>query len=240
MIPLGTSVRSSRLSMAVWVIIVANVWVFLWQVGLGPTAREQVVIALGVVPRREVLALAEVPADWRAWLLPMLTSQFLHGGLAHIASNMIFLWVFGPPLENRMGARRFFVFYVLCGIAASQAQVVAHLSSTTPMIGASGAIAGVLGAYLLLYPRSRVILMVPIFIIPYFFELPAVLFLGVWFLMQLSFGLLGQTQEGGVAWWAHVGGFVAGLGLLFVFLDRAHLGHAPLHYRDPRVRHLPY
>ena len=152
---------------------------------------------------------------------------------------MLFLWVFGDGVENRLGHSRFLIFYLLCGIFASQMEVFMHPSSGTPMIGASGAIAGVLGAYLILYPRSFVIVMIPIFIFPFFFEVPTFLFLFIWFFQQILSGVLftlkGWSDKGGVAWWAHVGGFVSGALLIFLFLDRKHLG-----YRQRRYDELGY
>jgi membrane associated rhomboid family serine protease len=148
--------------------------------------------------------------------------MFLHGGWLHIIGNLWTLWIFGDNVEERMGSGRFVVFYVLCGLAASITHVLTNAQSTVPAVGASGAIAGVMGAYFFLFPYSRVIVVIPILIFPFFFELPAVIYLGVWALTQVFSGTLsiasGNVQVGGVAWWAHVGGFGAGLILHFLFV----------------------
>ena len=148
--------------------------------------------------------------------------MFLHGGWVHLLGNMLYLWIFGDNIEDKLGHARFIVFYLLCGIGAAVGQIAANPLSDVPMVGASGAIAGILGAYMLLFPRSRVVTLVPIFFFFYFIEIPAILFLGLWFLMQFLYGTLTLSTEtsvsgGGVAWWAHVGGFITGAGLVFPF-----------------------
>jgi membrane associated rhomboid family serine protease len=146
--------------------------------------------------------------------------MFLHGGWLHLIGNMWVLYLFGDNVEDRMGPARYLAFYLLCGLAASLTHYAINPGSTVPTLGASGAISGVLGAYLLLFPTARVITLVPVFIIPFFFEIPAVVYLGFWFVMQLFSGTLslaGAEPPEGVAWWAHVGGFVTGMALLPVF-----------------------
>jgi membrane associated rhomboid family serine protease len=143
--------------------------------------------------------------------------MFLHGGWMHIIGNMLYLWIFGNNVEDAMGHRRFIVFYLLCGIAAALAQALPNPSSEVPMIGASGAISGVLGAYLLLYPHARVLVVIPIFFYPYTVRIPAGWVLGFWFLMQVASSLSAPEQQGGVAWSAHIGGFVAGMALIPLF-----------------------
>ncbi len=152
---------------------------------------------------------------WDRWA-PVFTSMFLHGGWLHLIANMWALWLFGDNVEDALGHGRFLVFYLACGVVANIAQSAVDVLSTTPSLGASGAIAGVLGAYLLFYPTARVLTLIPIFIFPWFVELPAVVFLGLWFFAQLSGGLAslgtaGGSTGGGIAFWAHVGGFVSGL-----------------------------
>jgi membrane associated rhomboid family serine protease len=158
------------------------------------------------------------PATW----VTLFTSMFMHGGLLHLGGNMLFLWIFGNNVEDSMGPIKFIVFYVLGGLAAIAAQVVIDTGSTVPTIGASGAVAGVLGGYLLLYPHARVVTVV--FIIFFFtiLELPAILFLGIWILQQALFGYLdlAGSSEGGVAYFAHIGGFVCGLALIRLFARR--------------------
>jgi membrane associated rhomboid family serine protease len=156
----------------------------------------------------------------------VVTSMFLHGGLAHLLGNMWFLWIFGDNVEDAMGPVRFAVFYLLCGLLATATHVAADPHSQIPMVGASGAIAGVLGAYLVLYPRHRIVSLVFLFVFVSMVHLPAWLWLGFWFVMQFF------TESGQVAWLAHVGGFLAGLALLHLFLigrplRRSRLGVAP-------------
>lgn len=193
---------------------------FFWQLSLGADAA-RAVYGLGAIPavlfESRVLSpeLTLVPT----WLTPF-TSMFIHGGWMHIIGNMLYLWIFGNNVEEAMGHLRFAAFYVLCGVAAVFAQALTNIDSTTPMIGASGAISGVLGAYLLLYPHARVLVVVPIGFFPYTTRLPAGWVLGFWFLLQLLSSLLTAEAQGGVAWSAHVGGFVAGMALLPLFRGR--------------------
>ena len=197
-------------------IIVVNVLVFLWELSLGASGQLDAAIELfGFVPRRFFgwQQAGGAPLDpWR--FLPLVTANFLHGGWLHIIGNMWFLGVFGDNVEDRLGHFRFLLFYLLCGAASMLVQGAVLPDSRVPAIGASGAIAGVLGAYLVLYPGARVRTLVFIFLV----DLPAVVFLGVWFLSQLLNGTASLTPgagvaASGVAWWAHVGGFVVGMGL---------------------------
>ncbi len=206
-------------------LMIANVLVFLWQhLLLSPEAGERIVYSLGVIPAvltgREALPaeLALLPAP-----ATILTSMFMHGGFLHLAGNMLYLWIFGNNVEEAMGRVRFLAFYVLCGVAAVFAQVLPNPGSIVPMIGASGAISGVLGAYLLLYPRARVLLGLPLgFLIVQLGRFPAGWVLVAWFVMQLLMGGMNATRhaEGGVAFGAHIGGFVAGLLLVTLFKRR--------------------
>jgi membrane associated rhomboid family serine protease len=154
--------------------------------------------------------------------LTLLSSMFVHGGWMHLLGNMLFLYIFGDNVEDRLGHGSYLVFYLLCGAGASLVQVYAQQNSVAPLIGASGAISGVLGAYFLLYPRARVLTLIPLFVFFPVVELSAFFFLGFWFLLQFIQGALaaagGDAAAGGVAWWAHAGGFVAGAVLLPVFL----------------------
>ena len=167
-----------------------------------------------------VFAYGLIPAEF-SWVT-LFTSMFLHGGWLHIIGNMWFLWIFGDNVEDRMGHGRFVVFYLLCGIAAALAQTMMAPGSEIPMVGASGAIAGVMGAYFVLYPRSRIVTLVPLFVFMQIMEVPAILFLGIWFLMQFISGVgtvttLAAREAGGVAFWAHVAGFVTGVAAVLVF-----------------------
>jgi membrane associated rhomboid family serine protease len=194
-------------------IIVINVLVFFWELSLDPRQLDAAIEVLGFVPRRFFgwEQAGRAPLDpWR--FLPLLTANFLHGGWLHIIGNMWFLGVFGDNVEDRLGHLRFVIFYLLCGAASMLIQGLVIPGSRIPAIGASGAIAGVLGAYLILYPSARVRTLVIIFIV----DLPAVVFLGVWFLTQLMNGSASLSPTAaeaaaGVAWWAHIGGFVVGM-----------------------------
>jgi membrane associated rhomboid family serine protease len=155
--------------------------------------------------------------------LRVLYAMFLHGGWAHILGNMLYLWIFGDNVEDRMGHGRFVIFYLLCGWVASYAHVWSMPTSTIPSLGASGAIAGVLGAYICLFPHARVVTLIPLGIFTDLVQLPAVIVLGLWFVQNFFSGMLSITQTaqgGGVAWWAHIGGFVAGLVLVWLFQSR--------------------
>jgi membrane associated rhomboid family serine protease len=201
--------------------IIACILVFLWQVSLGAPGFEAAVFRLGVVPA-SLFGLK--PLAQELYLVPpgltLLTSMFLHGGWMHLIGNMLYLWIFGNNVEDAMGHVRFVLFYLLCGIVAALAQALPHPDSTIPMIGASGAISGVLGAYLLLYPRARVLVLVPLGYYTRLVHLPAMYVLGFWFVLQLINSALLTQTGGGVAWGAHIGGFVAGMALIPLFKRR--------------------
>ena len=220
MIPIRDTVRSRTVPGITILLIAANVWVFAYEVSLGPRV-ESFVRAWALIPVEfsRWVSLGGHPGDaWR--FVPLISSMFLHGGWAHVIGNMWFLWIFGDNVEDRLGHKRFLIFYLLCGVSAAAAQIYAAPTSALPVVGASGAVAGVLGAYFVTYPRSRVLTLVPIFIFPWFVEVPALVFLGLWFLMQFLTGIAElnvQTAHGaGVAWWAHVGGFATGIVLCVV------------------------
>ncbi len=193
--------------------------VFLWQLGLDAAALQHAFLSLGAVPALLTGDARLEPGFTRvpAWAT-VLTSMFLHGGWLHLGGNMLYLWIFGDNVEDALGHFRFAVFYVICGVAAVAAQVLPEPQSQVPMVGASGAISGVLGAYLLLYPRARVLVAIPLGLYLDVRRLPALLVLILWFLVQLASSLLGAGHEG-VAFRAHIGGFVAGL-MLAPFLRR--------------------
>jgi membrane associated rhomboid family serine protease len=212
--PIRDTVPSRHAPVMTGVLIGLNVVVFLYELALGPQQLEQVFYLFGIVPARFsnpewALQVGFPPGGWWSFL----TSMFLHGGFLHLAGNMWFLWIFADNVEDRTGPFRFLAFYLLCGLIAGQVHWLTNVGSKVPTVGASGAIAGVLGAYFVLYPRSRVLTLIPVFFWPLFVELPAVVFLFLWFLLQLFSGtavLLSAEQVGGVAWWAHIGGFLAG------------------------------
>jgi hypothetical protein len=189
-------------------LIAANVAVFVYQLTLPPHLSKAFLLSFSEIPNR-LPALLAGHATWRAALLPLVTSMFLHGGLLHLAGNMLFLWVFGDNVEDALGHFRYLFFYFACGIAAGLLHIFMNLHSALPALGASGAISGVMGAYLILFPRSRVLTLVFVILVP----LPAVLVLGWWFVLQFLGGMesLGMRAGGGVAWWAHVGGFLTGI-----------------------------
>jgi membrane associated rhomboid family serine protease len=224
MFPLRDTIPHTRPPVIIWVLILLNGLMFALELMLSPAQRETLFYLFGLVPARfehpHWAASVGFPAD-SYW--PFLTSMFLHGGWLHIIGNMWFLWIFGDNVEDRMGPARFLVFYLLCGVIAAVVHVRVLPDSTLPTVGASGAIAGVMGAYLVMFPRARIITLVLIVFWPLFFELPAVVFLGIWFLIQFFSGtaaLFSAQQVGGIAFWAHVGGFGAGVALHQVFLAR--------------------
>lgn len=212
MFPLQDTVQSRGVPLVTWGIILLNGLVFLYELALPPEALEQLIAELGLIPARLG---SEPEAYWTVF-----TCMFLHGGWMHFISNTWMLYLFGHAVEDRMGAVRYLTFYLLCGLAASGTHYLASPASSVPTIGASGAIAGVLGAYFVLFPLARIITLVLVFIFPVLIEVPALVYLGIWFASQVFSGTLAvanpQSYEG-VAWWAHVGGFVAGMVLLPVF-----------------------
>jgi membrane associated rhomboid family serine protease len=224
MIPLRDLNRTRHVPWMVWTIISACVVVFLQELTLPAALQERFFYVFGFVPRRLVdprwaYAVGFPPGAGTS----VLTSMFLHGSFAHLLFNMWTLAVFGDNVEDRMGGFRFLVFYLLCGVAAALTHLVVNPDSELPTIGASGAIAGVLGAYLFLYPHARIITFIPVFFIPYFVEVPAAVFLFMWFLIQVLSGwasLFLPENVGGVAWWAHVGGFLFGAATFPLFLRR--------------------
>jgi rhomboid family protein len=205
-IPLRDTIPSRRFPFVNVALIGLNCVCFLFEVSLGDDLTSFIQL-FGLVPARfHVLSAAGV--------IPLFSSMFLHSGWLHLLGNMLFLYIFGDNVEDRLGHARYLFFYLLSGAAAGLAQAYSMADSLVPMIGASGAIAGVSGAYFLFFPTARVVTLVPIFFFIQIVEIPAVVFLLLWFLMQLFYGVAagtGQQAVGGVAWWAHVGGFVFGM-----------------------------
>jgi membrane associated rhomboid family serine protease len=200
MIPLRDTIPSHRIPVVNYALIALNVSVLAYEVSLGEDA-EAFVFTYGLIPREFAFS-------------NLVTHMFLHGGLLHLLGNMVYLHIFGDNVEDRLGHVRFLCFYLLCGITAGVTQVVVNPTSGVPMVGASGAIAGVSGAYLLFFPHARVLTIVPVFIFLQLIEIPAVFFLVIWFVWQLLSGVatLGERSAmGGVAFWAHIGGFIAGM-----------------------------
>jgi membrane associated rhomboid family serine protease len=214
-----------------WLLIATNCLMFLLQNSLSPADLEEFLRDFALIPARYTAGFVDGDVSV-ADLFPFFTMMFLHGGWLHLILNMWTLWLFGPTVEDRLGHGRYLAFYLACGLAASIAHVVFNPTSIVPALGASGAIAGVLGCYMRLFPMARVVVVVPIIFIPLFFEVYAFVFVGLWFLVQLFQGtaeLLLGISAGGVAWWAHVGGFVAGLALgpLLVQSERIYRAYYP-------------
>ncbi len=205
-----------------WLIVV-NVVCFAYEFGLGAEL-DGFIRLYGFVPARFMAAQAENVLDLTRFM-PVFSSMFLHGGILHLVSNMWMLWIFGDNVEDSMGHSRYLLFYLLCGTVSVLAQAMANPASPLPLVGASGAISGVLGAYFLLYPGARILTLVPVFVFFYMIELPAFIFLGFWILLQVLQGYAYQVAAngasvGGVAWWAHVGGFTAGVLLVRLFKEK--------------------
>ena len=213
MIPLRDSAGAPRLSPVNLTLIAVNVAVYGHEAWLGPAA-DQLITRYGMIAVR-VAALGSItPLAWGQPILSLLTALFLHGGVLHLAGNMLYLFIFGPAVEARFGRKQYFFFYLAAGVAGNLAMVFIDPNARTPVIGASGAIAAVLGAYFVLYPRERILTILPIFLWIEFIEVPVVLYLLLWFGLQLYSALQNgafQSLAGGVAWWAHIGGFMFGL-----------------------------
>ncbi len=199
-------------------VIGSCILVFLWQRSLGQEGGQAAVYALGFIPA-VLFGSADLPAQliWVPSPVTIFTSMFLHGGILHLAGNMLYLWIFADNVEDSMGHGRFVVFYALCGVAAAFAQAAPEIGSTIPMIGASGAVSGIMGAYVLLYPRAKILVVVPLVVVLYTMRLSAIVVLGIWFAGQLLSSLAAPAAGGGVAFRAHLGGFVAGLLLIRLF-----------------------
>jgi len=210
MFPIRDITPSKNYPIVTVALIVINGLVFLYQLSLGPQV-EQLFFEYGLVPVRYTGA-TRLPVSSPAFYpLTFISFMFLHGGVLHLLGNMWSLWIFGDNVEDHMGPLRYLVFYIACGILSGITHLFFNLDSKIPTIGASGAIAGIMGAYFLLYPRARVLTLVPVLIIPLFFELPAFIFLGLWLLIQFVSAAGSGGMVGGVAWWAHIGGFVVGM-----------------------------
>lgn len=215
MIPLADNNPTHRTPVLTWLTIALCLTAFAGQM-LGPFGFEWSVQAYGLIPARLFGAPPAVPGSAEAYAT-LFSSMFLHGGIMHIAGNMLYLWVFGDNIENDLGPVKFLLLYLLSGLAAAGAQILTGPMSPIPMIGASGAISGVLGAYLVLHPKQPITVLIPNMGLT---RLPALTVLGMWFGYQLLYGLMSDPSTGGVAFWAHVGGFVAGVILVFLLRPR--------------------
>lgn len=216
MFPIRDDVPSRTYPYATLGIILLNVVIFMIQFGqrlTDPAGAAASISTFGLVPA--------VVAEGRVY--PFLTSMFMHGGWFHLIGNMWYLYIFGDNVEDRLGHGRFVVFYVACGLLGNLGHFLFNSSSAVPAVGASGAVAGVLGAYLLSYPMARILVVIPIFLFFHFLTVPALVVLGFWFIIQLASGAISLTRAGiygGVAWWAHIGGFVGGIAILNLFRPR--------------------
>jgi membrane associated rhomboid family serine protease len=214
MIPLKNLDPRRSFPIITLLIVAVNVIVFVHQLSLPPKAADAFVRAYGLIPFKISMALAGQRYTLADALIPVFTCMFLHGGFLHILGNMWFLWIFGANVEDRLGPIQYLVFYLVCGIGSGLAQVAFSWGSKVPSIGASGAISGILGAFIVFFPGSRILTFVFILLLP----IPALVFIGLWFLVQFlsgveSLGLPASASMGGVAWWAHIGGFLLGVAL---------------------------
>ena len=219
MIPLKDMTPRQSFPVMTLAIIGINIAVFIHQITLPGPAGDAFIRTYGLVPSHISLALAGRHYTLVQALIPLFTCMFLHGGFLHIIGNMWFLWIFGANVEDRMGPLPYLIFYLICGIGSGVSEVAFSWGSHIPSIGASGAISGVLGAYIVLFPKSRILTLVPLLIIFFLWKIPAAVFIGLWFLMQFVSGVasLHSLDNGGIAWWAHVGGFLLGMLLVKAF-----------------------
>jgi len=223
LIPLRDTIPSKSFPIVNFLLIVINVAIFIYEiVALNSRQAELMIFDYGLVP--DQIRLSEVNSiyEFRTEVFrPFFTNMFLHGGWGHLISNMWILFIFGDNVEDRMGKGRYFLFYIACGLIASFTHFILHRNSPIPAIGASGAISGVMAAYMLMFPKSTIVSLVPIIIIPLFLPIPAVIYIGLWFLGQLLSGttsLMLSDSATGIAFWAHIGGFLGGV-LIYKFFD---------------------
>ncbi|MBW2306651.1 MAG: rhomboid family intramembrane serine protease [Deltaproteobacteria bacterium] len=223
MIPLRDRNPSGSFPVVTLLIIVANMVLFIYELGMGYRL-ERFLMTWGLVPLKVRYFFAVQEIGMADVFLPFFTSMFLHGGWLHVIGNMWYLWIFGDNVEDRLGHARYFLFYIICGLGAALTHVLFNINSGMPVVGASGAVAGVLGAYMFSFPKARVLTLVFIFIFITTIEIPAYFFLAFWFILQFLSGTMSiaasSGDAGGVAWWAHVGGFV--LGILLITRMRRH------------------
>ena len=220
MIPIRDINPTNRFAIVTFTLIILNITVFVYELTLGTMGSEAFLVSFALIPKRLFTPDTVTGSTLLPVTVTLVTSMFLHGGLLHIAGNMLYLWIFGNNVEDDTGRARFLVFYVLCGLIAAYAHAFMNRTSLTPMIGASGAVSGVLGAYLLLYPRARVVTLVLFGFYIRTIEVPAMIVLGFWFVLQFLSALLSSGSGEGVAWYAHIAGFVAGMLLIGLFKRR--------------------
>ena len=214
MIPLRDNIPHRRKPVITISLILINIFMFFYELFLGKDLKNFIYL-YGFIPYKLFL-----PISWQDKVFPLFSSMFLHGGWGHLLGNMLFMWIFADNVEDRLGHFNFLVFYLTCGVLASLVHALFNFGSKLPTIGASGAIAGILGGYFRMFPYAKVLTLVPFFFFWEIIELPAFFFLGVWFLYQFLLGIFSSPLGGGVAFWAHIGGFVSGIFLLKFFLKR--------------------
>ncbi len=223
MIPIRDTIRSKSYPVVNTALIGINAVVYLVQMAHVSSLNE-IFVVYGLVPARYTVPEIAGYFSFGQQAFSLVSFMFLHGGFLHLLGNMWSLYIFGDNVEDRLGSARYLVFYVLCGLISGLCHLMLNAHSQVPTIGASGAIAGIMGAYFILYPHSRILTLIPIFFIPYFVEIPAFVFLGIWFVLQFLSAAGPQAQAGGVAWWAHIGGFVFGVVALKMFLKVPSVG----------------
>ena len=225
MIPIKDDNPRTSTPFVTWGLIALNVIAFVMEISMGGRSMRAFVWTFGMVPEHvTVLLMRGAPVFYPGVFVPFLTSMFLHGGWLHLGGNMLYLYIFGDNIEDAIGHVQFLLFYLVCGVGAALAHYWVYPNSAIPIVGASGAIAGVLGAYALMFSRARVTTLIPIFFFFQFVELPAYVVLGFWFLIQFFNGFMALGPAGwvggGVAWWAHIGGFLLGMGLVSILPKR--------------------
>jgi membrane associated rhomboid family serine protease len=220
MIPLRVDIVRMRAAVMTVLLILANSLAFIYELTLSSKAGDKFIFAFGLTPSHLHQAFANGGTSIGHAVLPMFTSMFLHAGWMHLLGNMLFLWVFGGSVEEALGHFQYLIFYLICGLGSAAVHIAFNWGSKIPTVGASGAISGIMGAFIVLYPRSRVTTLIPALFLFFTVRIPAVLMLGYWFFIQFFSGMasLGMSNQGGVAWWAHVGGFL--LGAILVVGDR--------------------
>ena len=223
MIPIRDTIQSKNYPVVNTIIIGLNVLVYLVQLAQGDRLN-QFIITYGLVPARYSVPQIAAYFTFSQQILSFFSFMFIHGGFLHLLGNMWSLYIFGDNVEDRLGPIRYLLFYLLCGLLSGLSHLFINLHSQVPTIGASGAIAGVMGAYILLFPGSKILTLIPIFFIPYFIQIPAFLFLGFWFLLQFISAAGSSGQAGGVAWWAHIGGFLFGMIFIKLFMKIPEFG----------------
>jgi membrane associated rhomboid family serine protease len=236
MLPIQIAVPTRYPALVTYALIAANAAMFLFEISLSPGELQVFFSQFALIPARYFAAPPGVTREGLLDYLPFLSNMFLHGGWLHLIFNMWTLYLFGPAVEDRLGSGRYLAFYLACGLCASLAHAVFNPTSTVPALGASGAIAGVLGSFIMMFPLARLVILIPILFFPFFFEVPAILFAVLWFFTQVTSGvaeLFMPAPAAGIAWWAHTGGFVAGLALT-PLLRRSRQAYRP-YYADEGV-----